>query len=70
MRMTGAPDPGPEHAEPTTRRGKGPFVNLGFKVPREFRQHFKRLAVDADISSVELLRQSVEAYERQNGIAP
>ena len=41
------------------------FVDLNFKVPAEFRQHFKRLAVDADLKNVQLLRRAVKAYERE-----
>ncbi len=48
-----------------TQRDQGPLVNLGFKVPREFRRRFKRLAVDADLTNVDLLRRAIEGYERE-----
>lgn len=44
---------------------RGPLVDLNFKVPAEFRLHFKRLALDADLKNVQLLRRAVEAYERE-----
>ena len=50
---------------PQARRG--PLVDLNFKVPADFRLHFKRLALDADLKNVQLLRRAVEAYEREIG---
>ena len=44
-------------------------VDLNFKVPREFRRRFKRLAVDADLKNVELLKLAIEGYEREQGKA-
>ncbi len=41
------------------------FVNLGFKVPKEFRHHLRKLAADKDISLVEVLRQAVDLYEQK-----
>ena len=47
------------------RRGnREPLVDLNFKVPREFRRRFRLLAADADIRNVELLKQTIESYER------
>jgi hypothetical protein len=56
--------------EQTTRRirEKPPsseFVNLGFKVPREFRHRLRKIAAERDISLVEVLRQAVDLYEQQ-----
>lgn len=42
-----------------------PLVDLNFKVPREFRRRFRRHAADADIRNVELLKQAIESYERE-----
>lgn len=42
------------------------FVNLGFKVPKEFRHHLRKLAADKDISLVEVLRQAVDLYEQKS----
>ena len=54
-----------------SQRTSETLVDLNFKVPAEFRQHFKRLAVDADIKNVQLLRRAVAAYEREqrSGVA-
>jgi hypothetical protein len=44
-----------------------PLVALNFTVPRSFRRRFKRLALDLDISQVELLRRALERFEREGG---
>ena len=41
------------------------FVNLGFKVPKEFRHKLRKIAAHNDISLVELLRSAIELYERE-----
>lgn len=41
------------------------LVDLNFKVPPEFRQKFKRLALDARLKNVQLLLRAVEAWERE-----
>ena len=41
------------------------LVDLNFKVPAEFRQRFKRLALDAQLKNVQLLNRAVESYERE-----
>ena len=43
------------------------LVDLNFKVPADFRHHFKQLALDARLKNVQLLRRAVEAYEREQG---
>lgn len=43
------------------------LVDLNFKVPADFRQHFKRLAVDARLKNVQLLTRALEAWEREQG---
>lgn len=48
-----------------SQRPSDTLVDLNFKVPAGFRQHFKRLAVDADLKNVQLLKRAVEAYERE-----
>ncbi|MEI2802493.1 MAG: hypothetical protein V9E84_01940 [Trichococcus flocculiformis] len=40
------------------------LVNLGFKVPKEFRHRLRMLAAHKDISLVNLLREAIECYER------
>ena len=45
----------------------GTLVDLNFKVPAEFRQRFKQLALDAQLKNVQLLARVVEAYEREHG---
>ena len=45
----------------------GKLVDLNFKVPAEFRQRFKQLALDAQLKNVQLLNRAVEAYEREQG---
>ncbi len=45
------------------------LVDLNFKVPPEFRQHFKRLAFDAQLKNVQLLTRAVQAWVREQGIA-
>ena len=52
------------------QRGKtitGTLVDLNFKVPADFRQHFKQLALNARLKNVQLLNRAVEAYERERG---
>ena len=41
------------------------LVDLNFKVPAEFRQHFKQLALNVQLKNVQLLKRAVEAYERE-----
>ena len=59
----------PEDSAPTPiQRGTMPrasLVDLNFKVPADFRRHFKQLALDADLKNVQLLRRAIEAYERE-----
>ena len=43
------------------------LVALNFTVPRSFRRRFKRLALEFDVSQVELLRRAFELLERENG---
>jgi hypothetical protein len=44
-----------------------PSVALNFTVPRSFRRRFKRLALELDVSQVELLRRAFELLERESG---
>lgn len=44
------------------------FVALNFLVLRDFRRHFKRRAVDADITQNELLHRAFEAWEEKHGL--
>ena len=46
------------------------LVDLNFKVPAEFRQRFKRLALDAQLKNIQLLKRAVEAYEREQELEP
>ena len=46
-----------------------PLVALNFCVHRDFRQHFKRCAVEAEITQKELLYQALEAWEQLHGPA-
>ena len=55
-----------QRGETTTK----PLVDLNFKVPAEFRQRFKRLALDAQLKNIQLLKRAVEAYEREQGLEP
>ena len=66
----GSPQPAVSGSLQRSQRASETLVDLNFKVPAEFRQHFKRLAVDADLKNVQLLRRAVEAYEREQGRAP
>ena len=43
------------------------LVDLNFKVPADFRQHFKQLALNARLKNIQLLNRAVEAYEREQG---
>ena len=58
------PEAGREAGQTASPAKREPIVTLGFKVPRSFRQHFKRMAVDADISNVELLKRALDSYEQ------
>ncbi len=40
------------------------YVNLGFKVPKEFRHRLRKMAAEKDVSLVEVLREAVELYEK------
>ena len=42
------------------------FVNLGFKVPKEFRHRLRKIAAHNDISLVEVLRVAVDLYEQKH----
>lgn len=61
------------NTEKTNRRNKesqGPapsseFVNLGFKVPKEFRHRLRKIAAHNDISLVEVLRAAIDLYEQK-----
>jgi len=50
-------------------RSVSSLVDLNFKVPAQFRQRFKRIAGEADLKHVQLLRRALEAYEREHRIA-
>ena len=39
------------------------FVNLGFKVPKEFRHRLRKIAAEKDTSLVEVLREAIDLYE-------
>jgi hypothetical protein len=58
---------------PTTAEFPGlenePLVALNFTVPRSFRRRFKRLALDHDMTQVELLRRAVALLERESAAA-
>ena len=60
-----------QNNETTNRRNKETkvpsreFVNLGFKVPKEFRHRLRKIAAEKDVSLVEMLRQAVDLYEQQ-----
>jgi hypothetical protein len=59
--------------ENTNRRNKegqtptpsSEFVNLGFKVPKEFRHRLRKIAAHNDTSLVEVLRAAVDLYEQK-----
>ena len=50
-----------EHKTPSSE-----FVNLGFKVPKEFRHRLRKIAAAKDITLVEVLREAVDLYEKAN----
>ena len=41
------------------------FVNLGFKVSKEFRHRLRKIAAHNDTSLVEVLRAAVDLYEQK-----
>ena len=47
-----------------------PLVALNFTVPRSFRRRFKQLALDLDVSQVELLKRALERLEREASGSP
>lgn len=61
------PSPATPRAPQRRQTARRPLVDLNFKVPADFRLHFKRLALDSDLKNVQLLRRAVEAYEREVG---
>jgi hypothetical protein len=42
---------------------------LNFKVDAEFRRRFRRRAAEADLKLNELLREALDAWEQQRGLA-
>ena len=58
---SGAVPPAPKKKAKSTN-----FVNLAFKVEPDFRWRFKRTAVNARLSNVELLRRALAAYQRDH----
>lgn len=60
-----------KNSEKTNRRNKeeqtpsSEFVNLGFKVPKEFRHRLRKIAAHNDTSLVEVLRAAVDLYEQK-----
>ena len=62
---------GPETGPPPPVRAAvdDSSVALNFTVPRSFRRRFKRLALELDVSQVELLRRAFELLERKSGPA-
>ena len=59
-----APKPPPLRSVEQSRSARS-FVDLNFKVSEEFRSRFRRVAVDADLKNVQLLRRALAAYERE-----
>lgn len=39
------------------------YVNLSFKVPKEFRHRLRKIAAECDVSLVEILREAIELFE-------
>jgi len=60
-----------QNEETSNRRNKefttpsSEFVNLGFKVPKEFRHRLRKIAAHNDISLVEVLRAAIDLYEQK-----
>lgn len=47
-----------------TKTPSSEFVNLGFKVPKEFRHRLRKIAAAKDVSLVEVLREAIDLYEK------
>jgi hypothetical protein len=47
-----------------TKTPSSEFVNLGFKVPKEFRHRLRKIAANKDVSLVEVLRAAIDLYEK------
>ncbi len=60
---------GPETGPAPQAAADDRSVALNFTVPRSFRRRFKRLALELDVSQVELLRRAFELLERESGPA-
>ena len=64
--------PQPQKAKKTNARideiktPSSEFVNLGFKVPKEFRHRLRIIAAHKDISLVEVLKVAVDLYEQKH----
>ena len=61
---------GPTAVSGSLQRGQSTtktLVDLNFKVPPEFRQKFKRLALDAQLKNIQLLMRAVDSWEKQQG---
>ena len=46
------------------------LVDLNFKVPPDFRNHFRKLAFDAGLKNVQLLVRALAAWERETRPPP
>ena len=49
-----------------TKIASSEFVNLGFKVPREFRHRLRKIAAAQDVTLVEVLREAINLYEKHH----
>ena len=49
-----------------TKIASSEFVNLGFKVPREFRHRLRKIAAAQDVTLVEVLREAISLYEKHH----
>ena len=49
-----------------TKIASSEFVNLAFKVPREFRHRLSKIAAAQDVTLVEVLREAINLYEKHH----
>lgn len=59
-------DEGTNRRSSESKTPSSEFVNLGFKVPKEFRHRLRKIAAHNDISLVEVLRAAIDLYEQNN----
>jgi len=62
----GAPPPESMPSQNLAKTDPKDLITMNFKVPSDFRKDYKQLALDLDISMVDILRQSFEQFKQNS----